>query len=80
MKLERSEGQNEGTVVVNGYIGQTRHRVKISLEGDNYRIAIRAHEAREPIIASGQMVREKQTWWLREPVTIRLPLGNEQNS
>lgn len=74
VRLERAEGQDEGIVVVDGYLGRTRRRVKMRLAGEDYRIAIRAHEDRRPILASGEVTLEKRSWWLSEPVTVRLPL------
>lgn len=77
IRLERSEDQDEGVIVIDGYLGRTRHRIKVSLADNNYRVAIRAHEAQRPIVATGRIVKEKQTWWLRGVVTIRPALERE---
>jgi hypothetical protein len=74
VRLERSEGREEGTVVIDGYIGRTRHNVKVQLEGQEYQLAIRAHQTRQAIVASGTITREKRSWWLTGKVSIGLPL------
>jgi hypothetical protein len=70
VRLERAEGQDEGVVVVDGYLGRTRRRIKMNLAGDAYRLAIRAHEERRPIVALGEVALERRSWWLKGPVTI----------
>ncbi|MEO3862218.1 hypothetical protein [Acrocarpospora sp. B8E8] len=79
IRLERAEGQDEGIVVVDGYLGRTRRRIKMRLAGDDYRLAIRAHEDRRPIIASGVVTLAKRSWWLTAPVSIRVPLDEATN-
>ncbi|WP_030457054.1 hypothetical protein [Herbidospora cretacea] len=71
VRLERAEGQDEGVVVVDGSLGRTRRRVKMRLAGDDYRLALRAHDERRPVVASGVVVLEKRSWWLEPPVRIR---------
>ncbi|MEV4062198.1 hypothetical protein [Nonomuraea dietziae] len=70
VRLERAEGQDEGIVVVDGYLGRNRRRVKIRLSGEDYRRAIRAHEDRVAIITSGEVVLEKRSWWLKNVVNF----------
>jgi hypothetical protein len=80
IRLERSEDQDEGVIVIDGYLGKTRHRIKVSLADDNYRVAIKAHEAQRPIVATGHVIKEKQTWWLRGAVAIRLALEQDSST
>ncbi|MEU6415707.1 hypothetical protein [Microbispora sp. NPDC046933] len=74
IRLERPEGQHVGVVVVDGYLGRTRRRVKMRLSGQDYRTAIRAHEEQRAILARGTVTLEDRSWWLTGPVTVRLPL------
>ncbi len=71
IRLERAEGQDEGVVVIDGSLGRTRRRVKMRLAGDDYRLALRAHDERRAVVASGIVVLEKRSWWLGPPVRIR---------
>jgi hypothetical protein len=73
IRLERAEDKEEGVVVIDGHLGSMRRRVKVRLSGRQYRLAIRAHEERRMVIASGEVTLERRSWWLRGNVVVRLP-------
>lgn len=77
VRLERAEDQEEGIVVIDDYLGRTRRRVKVRLSGEDYRTAIRAHEERRPIVATGEVTLEKRSLWLTGPVEVRFPSSGE---
>ncbi|WP_157488718.1 hypothetical protein [Pseudofrankia sp. DC12] len=73
IRLERADGNDDGTVVVDGFLGKIRRRVKINLSGDAYKLAIHAHEMRQPVIASGEMSLVRRSWYLVGQTQIRFP-------
>ncbi|WP_203988764.1 hypothetical protein [Sphaerisporangium rufum] len=77
VRLERAEGQEAGVAVIDGHLGPHRRRVKMSLTGRDYHLAIRAHEERRSIKATGEVALESRSWWLRGPIEIRLPLESD---
>jgi hypothetical protein len=72
VRLERAEGDDDGTVVVEGFIGRVRRRMRMNLSGEAYRSAIHAHEQRRPVVASGEISLIGRSWWLTDNVTLRL--------
>jgi hypothetical protein len=77
VRLERTEAQEEGTIVIDGYVGKTRHQVKIALTGENYQVAIRAHDTRQVVVASGTVVKQGRSWWLVDDISIAMPLSRD---
>lgn len=65
VRLERAEGKDDGIVIVEGFVGKERRRVRVPLTGATYASAVRAHEARTPVVMSGQITREGKSYWLR---------------
>ena len=80
IRLERAELDEAGIVVVDGYVGRTRRKVRVSLSGEAYRTAIHAHETRTPVVAEGDVTLEGRMWWLRRNPTLRLVLDGSQPS
>jgi hypothetical protein len=78
VRLERAEDQEDGVVVIDGYLGRTRRRVRISLSGEAYRTAIDAHQMRSPVVAEGDVSLEGRTWWLRGRVSLHPALASEE--
>ena len=70
VRLERSEGAEDGQVVVDGFVGKTRRRVKVPLSGNDYRLALAAHEASRPVTVTGTFVRNKRGWRMGDTVSI----------
>ena len=80
IRLERAELEEAGIVVVDGFVGRTRRKVRVSLSGEAYRTAIHAHETRSPVVAEGDVTLEGRMWWLRGNPTLRLVLDGDRPS
>ncbi|HZU58339.1 MAG TPA: hypothetical protein VFA06_20845 [Actinocrinis sp.] len=72
IRLERAGGENDGVVVVDGVMGRARRRVKLSVSGVAYEVAIYAHENRLPVVARGDVVLDGRTWWLKGATSLQL--------
>lgn len=70
VRLERSEGSEDGQVVIDGIVGKSRRRVKVPLSGDDYKLAIAAHEASQPVTVTGTFMRNKRGWRMEDAVAI----------
>lgn len=70
VRLERSEGSEDGQVVIDGTVGKARRRVKVPLSGEDYKLAIAAHEASKPVTVTGTFMRNKRGWRMGDAVTI----------
>jgi len=62
VRLDRSEGSEDGQVVVDGVVGKRRRRVKVPLSGEEYRRAIAAHDQSRPISFAGTFERRSRGW------------------
>ncbi|SNQ47493.1 putative Uncharacterised protein [Frankia canadensis] len=63
-RLERAEDDDGGVVLIDGNVGRVRRRVRLELSGDAYRLAIRAHEQRRPVVATGELTLLGRSWHL----------------
>ncbi len=72
VRLERAEGAEDGQVVVDGYVGKSRRKVKVPLSGDAYRLAISAHDASEPVSVVGTLTRKDRGWRMQPNPVIAL--------
>lgn len=70
IRLERSEGSEDGQVIVDGTVGKSRRRVKVPLSGKDYKLAIAAHEASKPVTVTGTFLRNKRGWRMGDAVAI----------
>jgi hypothetical protein len=67
VRLDRPEGADAGTVGVVTYIDGRPRRVNVELRGSDYDQAIRAHQERQPVVCTGELIREGRTLILRNP-------------
>ncbi|MFF3379709.1 hypothetical protein ACFYXF_43005 [Streptomyces sp. NPDC002680] len=74
IRLERAEGKDDGIAVIDGVLGKSRRRVRVQLSGDHYRLAIRAHDQRAPVVAVGTVTLERRAWWINRAEDFRLAL------
>ncbi|MEU6347664.1 hypothetical protein ABZ883_42945 [Streptomyces sp. NPDC046977] len=74
IRLERAEGKDDGIAVIDGVLGKSRRRVRVQLSGDNYRLAVRAHGERFPVMAVGTVTLERRAWWINRAEEFRLAL------
>ncbi|MFJ7075173.1 hypothetical protein [Streptomyces sp. NPDC098781] len=74
IRLERAEGKDDGIAVIDGVLGKSRRRVRVQLSGDYYRLAIRAHDQRAPVVAVGTVTLERRAWWINRAEDFRLAL------
>lgn|GEM_PF-2712917 len=70
VRLERSEGSEDGQVVIDGTVGKSRRRVKVPLSGDAYTMAIAAHRELQPVTVTGTFTRNKRGWRMENNATI----------
>jgi len=69
VRLDRGAEKEEGVVTVVGVVGGGRSRnVRIRLQGDVYRQAVRAHDLRAVVTCSGDLERKGPVTWMRNPV------------
>jgi len=69
VRLERGAQKEEGVITITGVVGEGRTRnVRLSLQGETYRQAVRAHERRSPVTCSGELERKGNSYWMRNPV------------
>jgi len=61
-RLIRDEGQIEGQVTFKVEMDGKIHSVSAMLDQKNYSVAIQAHEARNPVIVTGDLGRIRQRW------------------
>lgn len=74
IRLERAEGKDDGIAIIDGVLGKSRRRVRVQLSGENYRLAIRAHDQRAPVVAVGTVTLERRAWWINRVEEFRLAL------
>jgi hypothetical protein len=67
VRLERPEGAAVGTVGIVAYIDGRPRRVNVELRGPDYDLAIRAHQEGQPVVCTGELVREGRALVLRNP-------------
>ncbi|WP_207454606.1 hypothetical protein [Desertivibrio insolitus] len=70
VRLERAEGSEDGQVVVEGYVGKAKRRVKVPLSGEAYRVAIAAHEESQPVVVTGTFERKARGWRMEQNASI----------
>lgn len=69
VRLERGTEKEEGVITITGVVGEgNRRNVRLSLRGDIYQQAVRAHERRTPVTCSGELQRVGTAYWMRNPV------------
>lgn len=74
VRLERGAQNEEGVITITGVVGEGRTRnVRLNLQGETYRQAVRAHEARSPVTCSGELERKGTSYWMRNPVFTVMP-------
>ncbi|MCK9874186.1 hypothetical protein MXD59_00020 [Frankia sp. Ag45/Mut15] len=72
VRLERAGNDDGGTAVIDGYLGRSRRRVRVNLSGDSYRLAIRAHEERAPVVATGEVSLVGRSWYLTGDTDVQV--------
>jgi hypothetical protein len=72
VKLERSEGAGTGKVTIVGEIEDRQRRVTVELSATAYDEAIKAHKEEIPVICAGELVKEGNSFVLRNPHSFAL--------
>ena len=65
VKLERGLDAEAGTVTIDGLVDAALRKVRVQLAGNDYRLAIRAHEDWLRVRCHGTLVKENRAYWLR---------------
>ena len=63
-RLKRDESEEDGTITLRASIGGRAESVTAILSPQDYELAIRAHQHRAPVIATGDLERVGQRWRL----------------
>lgn len=72
-RLHRAGKQTSGSVTFTTLIDDRPRSVTVSLPREDYERAVEAHRRRQPILISGDLVREGQRWHLRNPRNLAIP-------
>lgn len=64
------EDQEATSIVLSTHVDGRPRKVHIPLTGDEYELAIRAHQTKRPIIVSGNLVFERGAWRLTGSITV----------
>lgn len=70
--LRRDDVQGPGLVTVTGLVDGSLRKVQVSLEGQDYDFAVRAHKDFLPVRMEGELVRESRAMLLRNARSIGL--------
>ena len=74
VRLDRGADKEEGVVTITGVTGEGKKRnVRLRLQGETYRQAVRSHDLRAPVTCSGELEKQGTSWWLRNPVFTVVP-------
>ena len=79
-KLIRDQEEMEGVVALRAEIDGKIQSVAAVLDEENYGVAIRAHEARNPVIVDGDLERIGQRWRVTNASVRELPVQREDES
>ena len=79
-KLMRGQQEVEGVVTLKADIDDRIQSVTAVLDEANYRVAIRAHEARNPVIVHGDLERIGQRWRVTNATVRELPVQEERSA
>ena len=79
-KLTRGQQEVEGVVTLKAEIDDRIQSVTAVLDETNYRVAIRAHEARNPVIVHGDLERIGQRWRVTNATVRELPVQEERSA
>ena len=63
--LRREEGARTGRVTVSALVDNLWRKVRMDLGDEDYRKAVKAHEERELVEGTGELVKDKRTYFLR---------------
>ncbi|MFO1199041.1 MAG: hypothetical protein U1E86_18940 [Burkholderiaceae bacterium] len=74
LKLKRDQEEVEGLVTLKAMVDEKVQSVRAVLDQTNYSVAVRAHEAKTPVIVTGDLERVKQRWQLTNASIMELPV------
>ncbi len=72
IRLNRGPEDSNGEVTVAGLVDEATRSVGILLSGDDYKLAVRAHQDRLPLSATGALQKQGRRYILSNPTSIRL--------
>lgn len=72
-QLRRSEAQDTGTVVLDGYAHDDRKTIHLELTGDAYLAAVDAHRNKQQMFVTGTLLKRGRKWMLDDP---KLPVAD----
>ncbi|MEM6275281.1 MAG: hypothetical protein AAF735_08590 [Myxococcota bacterium] len=77
--LKRDEQASSGFVTLRTIIDNQPKSVKLTLDGSAYSVAIEAHESKNPILATGDLVRDGDRWVMKNPAIELLESEDDQD-
>jgi len=72
VRLNRGPEDRDGDVTIAGLIDDATRSVVVSLTGDDYRLAVRAHQDRLPLSVTGILAKQGRRFILMNPTSIHL--------
>jgi len=72
VRLNRGPEDRDGEVTIAGLIDEATRSVVVCLTGDDYRLAVRAHQDRLPLSVTGALQKQGRRYTLMSPTSIRL--------
>lgn len=72
-KLKRDHGETEGVITLKAMVDGKPQAVTASLDEATYSIAVQAHEAKRPVIMTGDLKRVGQRWKMENAAVHELP-------
>lgn len=77
-RLQQRPDESRGTITVVGMVDDRPRNVVVELEGPEYHLAISAHENHEPIVVTGDLVKDGRSYVLKNPKNLDLVPFDEE--
>lgn len=78
-KLKRDQDEVEGLVTLRTVVDDKPQSVSAILDQTNYSIAVRAHDAKTPVIVTGDLERVRQRWQITNASVRELPTEKDDD-
>lgn len=79
-RLQQRPEESRGTITVVGIVDDRPRNVVVELEGPEYHLAISAHDNHEPIMVTGDLVKDGRSYVLKNATNLDLvPLDQERD-
>ncbi|WP_040737642.1 hypothetical protein [Nocardia tenerifensis] len=72
------DDQEVSSIVLSTHVDGRPRKVHVSLTGNEYLRAIRAHQSRQPIVVSGDLIFERGVWRLTGAINVDASFADRQ--